>query len=58
VETKETQVSPEPDSRPRQAPPVTRRTSGGAISALSGMEACDNDHNTDTEHDLFFIKMS
>jgi hypothetical protein len=29
-----------------------------AISAQAGVEACDNDHNTDTERDMFFVKMA
>jgi hypothetical protein len=43
---------------PPQAPPVTRMVTRSAICANSGMEACDNDHNTDTEHDIFFVDMS
>jgi hypothetical protein len=43
---------------PSQAPPVMRMTISSAIHAESGIMACDNDHNTDTEHDIFFIDMS
>jgi hypothetical protein len=43
---------------PPQAPPVARIVAGSAICADSGVAACDNDHNTDTEHDIFFVDMS
>jgi hypothetical protein len=43
---------------PPQAPPVRRAAVSSAIVAGSGVQACDNDHNTDTEHDIFFIKMT
>jgi hypothetical protein len=43
---------------PQLSPPVTRTVVRSAISAESGVEACDNDHNTDTERDIFFVDMS
>jgi len=43
---------------PVQAQPVIRTVVRGAISPDAGVEACDNDHNTDTERDIFFVKMT
>jgi hypothetical protein len=43
---------------PLQAAPVLRRVVDSAISGGAGVEASDNDHNTDTEHDIFFVDMS
>jgi hypothetical protein len=43
---------------PRQSPPVLRGVVISATSAQAGVEACDNDHNTDTERDMFFVKMA
>jgi hypothetical protein len=43
---------------PPQAPPVKRAVVSSAIAAGNGVQPCDNDHNTDTEHDIFFIKMT
>lgn len=45
-------------SIPRQAPPVIRSVVRAAVAGHAGIEASDNDHNTDTEHDLFFVKMA
>ena len=45
-------------SLPAQAPPVMRSIVNALVSGDSGVEASDNDHNTDTEHDLFFVKMA
>jgi hypothetical protein len=38
--------------------PVMRTVTGAAICSEPGMAPCDNDHNTDTEHDIFFVDMS
>jgi hypothetical protein len=43
---------------PQQSPPVLRSVLISPISAEVGVEACDNDHNTDTENDRFFVKMA
>jgi len=43
---------------PQQAPPVIRSVVSAAAYGDVGVEASDNDHNTDTEHDLFFVKMA
>jgi hypothetical protein len=43
---------------PLQAAPVMRTVVNSALSSDVGLEASDNDHNTDTEHDIFFIRMS
>lgn len=43
---------------PCQAPPLLRCIVTTAIGDYAGVDACDNDHNTDTEHDLFFVDMS
>jgi hypothetical protein len=29
-----------------------------AVSGDAGIAACDNDHNTDTERHIFFVKMT
>lgn len=42
---------------PQQAPPVTRTVVNATIAGDAGIEASDNDHNTDTERDIFFVKM-
>jgi hypothetical protein len=42
---------------PLQAAPVKRTVVNSTISFGAGVEASDNDHNTDTEHDIFFIKL-
>lgn len=41
---------------PLQSPPVMRAVVKAALGG-AGVEASDNDHNTDTEHDLFFVKI-
>lgn len=43
---------------PSQAEPVIRSVVSAAVSCDTGIEACDNDHNTDTERDIFFVKMT
>jgi hypothetical protein len=43
---------------PPQAPPVQRAVVSSAVATGIGVQPCDNDHNTDTEHDIFFIKMT
>jgi hypothetical protein len=43
---------------PPQTPPVQRAVVSSAVVTGTGVQPCDNDHNTDTEHDLFFIKMT
>jgi len=59
MQNEENEVKVETAQRfPLQAAPVLRRVVNSAISGGAGVEACDNDHNTDTERDMFFIKMS
>jgi len=43
---------------PLQVAPVKRTVVNSAVSSDVGMQASDNDHNTDTEHDTFFVRMS
>lgn len=43
---------------PRQSPPVTRAVVRAAMGDGGGVEASDNDHNTDTERDVFFVKIT
>jgi hypothetical protein len=43
---------------PRQAPPLLRGTVTSAVTAQGAVIPCDNDHNTDTERDMFFVKMT
>jgi hypothetical protein len=43
---------------PVQAMPVTRTVVSSVMATDSGVEASDNDHNTDTERDIFFVDMS
>ena len=43
---------------PLQVAPVMRTVVNSAVSSDVGMHASDNDHNTDTERDMFFIRMS
>jgi hypothetical protein len=43
---------------PLQAAPVMRTVVNSAVSGDVGVEASDNDHNTDTERDMFFIRMA
>jgi hypothetical protein len=49
---------PRSEYGPVQAPPVSRGGPGIALAHGAGIEACDNDHNTDTENDKFFVKMA
>lgn len=51
----ETIIRP-PAKLPQQAPPVTRTVCNAMVAG--GVEASDNDHNTNTEHDVFFVDMS
>jgi hypothetical protein len=43
---------------PLQAAPVRRQVVNSPVAADSGVEASDNDHNTDTENDKFFVKIT
>lgn len=43
---------------PLQVAPVMRTVVNSAVSGDVGLATSDNDHNTDTERDMFFIKMS
>ena len=54
---KQVQITEPSTSLPGQAPPVMRSIVSTSISGDSGVEASDNDHNTDTERDIFFVKM-
>jgi hypothetical protein len=47
-----------PELSPSQAAPVYRDLVRTALVSDSGVQACDNDHNTDTERDIFFVDMS
>lgn len=55
----ENEFAPDTTARiPQQAPPVIRTVVSASVSGDIGVEVSDNDHNTDTEHDLFFVKMA
>ena len=43
---------------PLQVAPVMRTVVNSAVTGDVGLAASDNDHNTDTEHDTFFVDMS
>jgi len=42
---------------PCQARPLLRHIGTAAIVGDTGVDTSDNDHNTDTEHDIFFVDM-